>query len=69
MVIHNSSFIPSIFYLSTSGNIWIYVHIADDGSHTDNLPSNGNQGMSYWYNFQDGIHITWVFRYSGENQG
>jgi len=69
MVIDHPSFVPSVSNLSTSCNLWIYVHIADDGSHTDNLPSNGNQGVSHWYNFQDEIHITWVFRYCGDNQG
>jgi len=66
VAIDNPSLVPSVCCVTTWRYHWNYLRTADDGSHEENLQSNGCGYFSNVNKFQDRIQFTSVFRYCGE---
>jgi len=69
VTIDNPPLVLSVSCLTTSSYLWNYVHAADDGSHAENLQSNGCRCFSHLFKFRDEIQVTRVFRYCAERKG
>ena len=67
--IDNPSLVSCVSCLITSSYLWNYVRAADDGSHAENLQSNGCRCSSHWFKSRDGILVTQVLTYCSECQG